>query len=192
MREVFQEGRARRSRAKEMKPALGLLLFVVLVVAFAANVAAQDASSDAPTVDTLRLQLLDTQVKEAELQARLRQLDEDLKQENIERSLAGIGSTKPEELREARRRQLTIERDGVRTQLKLATTSRERLESVIRTAETQAYQQSAGENSPLLNQATVGKQSWRLGWVVGTVAAVLEILGLGMLVVLAIRRLRKA
>jgi len=175
-----------------MKPALGLLLFVVLVVAFAANVAAQDASSDAPTVDTLRLQLLDTQVKEAELQARLRQLDEDLKQENIERSLAGIGSTKPEELREARRRQLTIERDGVRTQLKLATTSRERLESVIRTAETQAYQQSAGENSPLLNQATVGKQSWRLGWVVGTVAAVLEILGLGMLVVLAIRRLRKA
>jgi len=177
-----------------MKPALGLLLFVVLVVAFAANVAAQDASSDAPTVDTLRLQLLDTQVKEAELQARLRQLDEDLKQENIERSLAGIGSTKPEELREARRRQLTIERDGVRTQLKLATTSRERLESVIRTAETQAYQQSASgsDSGPMLNQARVGKQSWSFGWVVGIAAAVGELMGIVILVILAVRRARKA
>ena len=48
----------------------------------------------------------------------LQQLDESIKPENIERSLAGIGSTRPEELRETRRRQLTIERDGVLAQLK--------------------------------------------------------------------------
>jgi hypothetical protein len=66
-----------------------------------------------------------------------------MKPENIERSLAGVGSTRPEELREMRRRQLSIEREGVRAQLKILASSRERLESAIRTAEGQAYQQSA-------------------------------------------------
>jgi hypothetical protein len=168
-----------------MKRALGLVLFMALVAGFSANVNAQDASNGSDSLDTLRSQLLDAQAKEAELQARERQLDEDLKPENIERSLAGIGSTKPEELRESRRRQLNIERDGVRAQLKLATTSRERLESVIRTAEAQAYQQS------MLNQTVAGKHSWSLGWVVGITAAVGEILGIVLLVVLAMKRARR-
>ena len=168
-----------------MKRALGLVLFLALVAGFTANATAQDASNVSESLDTLRSQLLDAQAKEAELQARERQLDEDLKPENIERSLAGIGSTKPEELRESRRRQLNIERDGVRAQLKLATTSRERLESVIRTAEAQAYQQS------MLNQTVAGKHSWSLGWVVGITAAVGEILGIVLLVVLAMKRARR-
>ena len=170
-----------------MKRALELLLLVVLVTAFSTSVAAQDDSSLAQSVETLRIQLLEAQAKEVELQAREKQLDEDLKPENIERALAGVGSTRPEDLRESRRRQLSIERDGLRAQLKLATTSRERLESVIRTAETQAYQQSA---SPLLNQVQLGKRSWSLGWMVGTVALVGEILGLGLLVIVALRRVR--
>ena len=168
-----------------MKRALGLVLFLALVAGFTANATAQDASNVSESLDTLRSQLLDAQAKEAELQTRQQQLDEDLKSENIERSLAGIGSTKPEELRESRRRQLTIERDGVRAQLKLVTTSRERLESVIRTAEAQAYQQS------MLNQAVAGKHSWSLGWVVGITAAVGEILGIVLLVVLAMKRARR-
>ena len=167
-----------------MRRALSLFLFLVLVPMFAAQVVAQDAANAAPTVDTLRLQLLDAQAKEAELQARERQLDEDLKPENIEHSLAGVGSTRPEELRESRRRQLTIERDGVRAQLKLVTTSRERLESVIRTAETQAYQQS------YLNQAVAGTGSWSFGWVVGTLVALGELLGIAVLVILALKRAR--
>ena len=175
-----------------MKRALGLLLFVVLVTAFSISVAAQDDPGVAQSVEALRSQLLDVQAKEAELQARQQQLDEDLKPENIERSLAGVGSTKPEELRELRRRQLSIERDGVRAQLKLVATSRERLESVIRAAETQAYQQSGSGSSPLLNQALIGKQSWSFGWIVGVVAAVAEILGLVTLVILAVRRARRA
>jgi hypothetical protein len=140
-----------QSRVDEMKRALGLVLFVVLIAVFVpgevSRVAAQDSASKGSAVETLRAQLLDAQAREAELQAREQQLDEALKPENIERSLAGVGSTRPEELREARRRQLTIERDGVRAQLKLVATSRERLESVIRTAETQAYQQSADGGS---------------------------------------------
>jgi hypothetical protein len=169
-----------------MKRALGLVLFVALVAGLTASATAQDAPNVSESLDTLRSQLHDVQAKEAELEARQHQLDEDLKPENIERSLAGIGSTRPEELRESRRRQLSIERDGVRNQLKLVATSRERLESVIRTAETQAYQQS------MLNQTLAGKHSWSLGWVVGIAAAVGEILGLGVLLIVALRRLRKA
>ena len=169
-----------------MKRALSLVLFMALVAGFTASATAQDASNVSDSLDTLRSQLLDAQAKEAELEARQQQLDEALKPENIERSLAGIGSTKPEELRESRRRQLSIERDGVRNQLKLIKTSRERLESVIRTGEAQAYQQSAS----VLNQTLAGKPSWSFGWVVGIAAAVGEILGLGVLVVLAVRRLR--
>jgi hypothetical protein len=174
-----------------MKRPLELLLFVVLVATFSAGVTAQDAPSGAETIETLRHQLLDVQAKMEELQKRQQQLDEDLKPENIERSMAGIGSTKPEELRESRRRELGIERDGVRAQLKILTSSRERLESVIRTAETQASQ-SGSASAPLLNQALVGKQSWSLGWIAGIVAAIGEILGIVLLVVLAIRRVRKA
>jgi hypothetical protein len=178
-----------------MKRGLGLVLFLALVAGFAANATAQDASnvseSADSSLDTLRSQLLDAQAKQAELEERQRQLDEDLKPENIERALAGIGSTKPEELRESRRRQLAIERDGVRAQLKLVAASRERLESVIRTAEVQAYQQNASRSGPMLTQALAGKQLWSFGWVVGIAAAVGELLGIVMLVILAMKRARR-
>jgi len=177
-----------------MKRALGLVLFVALVAGFTASANAQDSSTVSERLDNLRSQLLEAKAEEAELKARQSQLDEDLKPENIERALAGIGSTKPEELRESRRRQLTIERDGVSTQLKLVTTVRERLESYLRTKETQAYQQSAsGSGSdPILNQAQAGKQSWSFVWVVGVAAAVGEIMGIVILVILAMKRARKA
>jgi len=154
-----------------MRFALGLFLFIALVAT--TNVAAQESGNAASTVDSLRAQLADTQAKESELQARLRQLDEDLKPENIERSLAGIGSTRPEELREQRRRQLSIERDGVLAQLRIVTTSRERLESVIRTAEAQAYQQSAEGNATFLTQNTQPSR-----WLMLSLAGVLGVLAL--------------
>ena len=191
LRRFLEKGELASNRANEMKRALGLLPLMVLVAAISTVVVAQDASSAAQSLETLRTQLRDAQAKEAELLTRQQQLDEDLKPENIQRSLAGVGSTRPEELRESRRRQLTIERDGVRAQLKLVTTSRERLESVIQTAEVQAYQQSGTQNEPLLNQATLGKQAWSLRWIVGIVVGVGEILGLGLLVIVAMRRVRK-
>jgi hypothetical protein len=123
-----------------MRAKLFLVLFVFI---FTATAIAQESSSAAESVDKLRAQLLDVQAKEEELRARAQQLDESLKPENIERSLAGIGSTKPEELRESRRRQLTIERGGVQSQLKLLEISRQRLETAITNAEALAYQQSA-------------------------------------------------
>jgi hypothetical protein len=120
----------------------GLLLILMLV--FAANGYAQEQrASAAESLEKLRAQLLEVQAKEEDLRQRAQQLEESLKPENIERSLAGVGSTKPEELRETRRRQLTIERDGVLAQLKLLEQSRQRLEAAIANAEGLAYQESA-------------------------------------------------
>ena len=92
---------------------------------------------------SLRAQLAEVEAKQAELQTRLQNLEEQLKPENIESALAGVGSTRPEDLREQRRRQLEIERNGVRAQLDLLATSHSRLETAIATADADAYRQSA-------------------------------------------------
>jgi len=83
------------------------------------------------------------QGQEEALRGRVQDLNEALKPENIERSLAGVGSTRPEELRESRRRQLTIERDGVQAQLNTLEAGKQRLETALQNAEVLAYQQSA-------------------------------------------------
>jgi len=121
-----------------MRRQFSLVLLALLMVS--SSVYAQDA---AETVEKLRAQLLDVQIQEDGLRTRAQELEEALKPENIERSLAGVGSTRPEELREARRRQLTIQRDGVQAQLKTLETGRQRLEAAISNAEALAYQQSA-------------------------------------------------
>lgn len=160
--------RAERGAGK-MRLTLGILLLMLLVPAYAFAGNGDDPSATKPSLDSLRLQLIEVQARETELQIRAQQLDEEMKPENIEHSLAGIGSTKPEELREARRRQLSIEREGVQTQLKLLGVSRERLESSIRIAETKAYQQSAAGPSTPLNQALASKSLNRVGILIGLV-----------------------
>jgi len=119
---------------------LMLLLFVLIS---SVSLSAQEPESAAERVENLKAQLLDVQGREADLRGRLQELDEMIKPENIERSLAGVGSTRPEELREARRRQLSIERDGVLAQLQTIETSRLRLEGALANAEALAYQESA-------------------------------------------------
>jgi len=114
-----------------------------LLLMLGLSVRAQEQNNASVAVDQLRVQLIEVQEKEGALRIRLQQLDEDLKPENIERVFAGIGSTRPEELREARRRQLTNERESVKAQLKLAEQTRTRLETAIVTAEGRAYQESA-------------------------------------------------
>ena len=91
----------------------------------------------------LRSQLSEVEAKQSELQTRLQRIEENLKPENIEHSLAGVGSTRPEDLREQRRRQLEIERNGVRAQLDILAASHNRLETAIAHADAEAYRQSA-------------------------------------------------
>jgi len=95
---------------------------------------------------SLRTQLADVEQKQGELQDKLRDLEEDLKPENIEHSLAGVGSTRPEDLREQRRRELEVQKKGLQSQLNQLATSHARLEKAIAEADTQAYQQSARPN----------------------------------------------
>ena len=79
----------------------------------------------------LRTELRDVQSKESDLQARAEDLDYALKPENIERSIAGYGTTHPEELREQRRKQLESEKERVRKQLAQLSASRAQLELAI-------------------------------------------------------------
>src|SRR6266542_1360299 len=120
-------------------------LFVIefALVLVATPAFAQTQNSAQERAASLRLQLRELEAKKADLQTRLQELQESLKPENIEHSLAGVGSTHPEDLREQRRRQLEIERNGVRAQLDLLATSHSRLETAIAAADADAYRQSA-------------------------------------------------
>ena len=94
----------------------------------------------------LRAQLADVQAQQTALQTRLDQITEDIKPENIEHSLAGVGSTHPEDLREARRRQLETQRKGIQSQLDNLASTRARLEAAIATADAQSYRETVGPN----------------------------------------------
>lgn len=79
--------------------------------------------------EQLRSQLIDTQAKIADFEAKLEMIEFALRPENIEASTAGYGSTRPEQAREARRKQLEGERNRLLAQLKLVNTSKVRLET---------------------------------------------------------------
>ena len=111
------------------------LVSIVFAFSLAWTVAAQQRTGREVTASTLKQQLLDLESKETRLRMRLEELDEQLKPESIERELAGIGSTHPEELREHRRKVLTIERNGLRTQLDLLAEQLARTEAAIAEAE---------------------------------------------------------
>jgi uncharacterized protein involved in exopolysaccharide biosynthesis len=136
---------------------LGVSIVVgLLAVGTPAQTNAQERAAN------LRAQLVDAQARQAELQTRLQQLEEDLKPDNIERSLAGVGSVHPEELREARRRQLEIERRGIQSQLDVLAASRSRLETAIAAADAESYRQSAGPSANIVTATgniTASKQT---------------------------------
>jgi hypothetical protein len=141
-----------------MKIILTSLLLTLAVLLCVSDGRAQDAASAAQTADALRMQMLEVEAKQAELKASVQQLDDDLKPENIERYFAGVGSTRPEELREQRRRQLTIQKDGVNAQLAILETSHSRLQTAITEAESRAYQDSAqGFASNVVNRIGGGR-----------------------------------
>jgi Skp family chaperone for outer membrane proteins len=131
-------------------------IITTLIILFLASASAAVAQSSA--VENLRSQLSDVQKREGELQARVRQLEEDMRPESLEKFFALNGSTRPEELRAERRRQLENERTRVLAQLDQLGQSRVRLETSIATAEAAAYRQSALPDSygpaPAVNVST--------------------------------------
>jgi hypothetical protein len=78
--------------------------------------------------EQLRMQLVDVQSKIADLESKLEEIEYALKPENLERATQVYGSTRPEEVRETRRRQLESERARLKAQLRILSTSQSRLE----------------------------------------------------------------
>ena len=122
---------------------ISFLIALLLVSAQSARLFAQDSPSAAEAARQLRNQLSQLNDREAEVKIRLQELDYELKPENIEHYFAGYGSLHPEELREARRKKLQIEKDRLAAQLTEIDQSRQQLEAAIVAADTKAYQASA-------------------------------------------------
>ena len=85
-------------------------------------------------VENLLAQLVVIGEKEAPLQSRLVEIDEQLRSENIDQMPVG-GSLRPEEVREATRRRLASEQSRLRSQLELLQQSRMRLQSSLSVTE---------------------------------------------------------
>ncbi|MDQ3667698.1 MAG: hypothetical protein M3410_14220 [Acidobacteriota bacterium] len=85
--------------------------------------------------ESLRSQQVEVESKLADLQSKLEETEYLVKPENIERGMATFGSTRPEEVREARRRKLESDRTRLLAQMKILETSRVRLESAVTTAD---------------------------------------------------------
>ena len=172
-----------------MKIGLISILLTALVLVSTSTIPAQSTTSAVQTAENLRAQLADVQAKEAALQSRAQQLDEALKPENIERYFQLTGSTRPEELREQRRRQLNNEKAGVLTQLEQLAASRARLESTILTADALAYQQSAqGTADTQLNMMSGAQSLASYRWPAGVLMASMAILGIIALIAVIRRR----
>ena len=85
--------------------------------------------------EVLRKQLIELIEKETAYRSRMTQFDEDLRPENIERSMVGIGGTRTAEMRDTRRRVLENDRRGVENLLSVTIQSRLRLEEDVRQAD---------------------------------------------------------
>jgi ribosomal protein S7 len=141
-----------------------LVTFLICICFGVVSAQEQTKPNAADIVQDLQLQLIELGAREETAKLQVQALDEALKPENIERSLAGVGSTRPEELREQRRRQLTIEKTAVVAQLEQLTLQRSRLESELATAQVQAYQQSASGIGPI--EQYFGTELTKSGWLV--------------------------
>ena len=85
--------------------------------------------------EMLRRQLLELIEKETFYRTKIAQIDEDIRPENVERSLNPYGTTRTAELRDTRRRVLETERRGFQNLLALTADHRSRLEDEVRQAD---------------------------------------------------------
>ena len=83
----------------------------------------------------LQKDLVELSARETPLRKRLDEIESQQQPDRIERSLAGVGSTKPEEIRDSVSRQLSIEKRQIQAQLDTIQASRARDQSFILNAE---------------------------------------------------------
>lgn len=126
---------------------IGLFIALLLAASGFAQTAARDrrdqALIDAELLtraenrsDALRGQLLDLQMKEIDLQARLDDLDYRLRPESLNQALVFVGSVRPmDELRDDLRARVESEKTRTNAQLELLAATRARLEVAISDAD---------------------------------------------------------
>src|SRR6267142_2189011 len=85
--------------------------------------------------EALQARLRETLERQIALQARLQQVDQELRPENIERMFVGVGLVRPEEARESVRRRLSVDKQGILAQLELLRQERARLQASLATAD---------------------------------------------------------
>jgi hypothetical protein len=85
--------------------------------------------------EALRKQRFEMIERESAIRTKLDQIDADIRPEMIERAVALAGSLRPEELREARRKNLDAERRNLQTLLADVQSSRTRIEATLTRAE---------------------------------------------------------
>jgi hypothetical protein len=124
------------------------LVTIVLALITPSAARAQDISAVELHIEKLRAQLRDVVDREAQLQDRVGRLDEDLRPESIERSVATVGTTDAAALRARRREQLEKERADANAQLSEASAKRARLEAEIAAAEAEAVRVKAAALAP--------------------------------------------
>ena len=124
-------------------------LFLALTVAGQSSAQSPEAQSSSLSdaervakaeerVEAMRAKLVDIQMHELDLQARLDDLEFRLSPDSIQRALAFVGSVRPmDEMREALRVRLESEKARVNKRLELLASSRERLEAAISRAESE-------------------------------------------------------
>jgi hypothetical protein len=86
-------------------------------------------------VESLRKQSFEMLDKENSLRTRLEQIDSDLRPESIERSIAFVGSLRPEELRASKKKSLEAERSNVQSLLSEIQRTRSNLDLNVQKAE---------------------------------------------------------
>ena len=125
-----------------------IFIGLLLVLVGASPVWAQDVSAVELQIARLRAQLVDVVEVEARLQDRVARLDEDLRPENVERSVAAVGTTDAAAVRARRREQLEREKADVNAQLSAASAKRAGLEAEIAAAEAEAVRLKAASLAP--------------------------------------------
>lgn len=86
-------------------------------------------------IDAAQKELINIGAKEMTLKKRLDEIETELRPDRIQQSLAGVGSMRPEQEREAIERQLSNEKRRIQAQLDQFPQNRTRLQSVISNAE---------------------------------------------------------
>ena len=102
--------------------------------------------------EMLRRQLLELIEKETLYRTKIAQIDEDIRPENVERTLNPYGTTRTVELRDTRRRVLDTERRGFFSLLALTAENRTRLEEEVRQADA-LVQKLRQRLNPLIEKA---------------------------------------